>query len=178
MKPIKTLSEDEFAALVQHAARLPDVPPALTRAAIGLWSSAHAMPRSVLARTVLKRVAAVLSFDSLASPGLAVGMRAAQSDTRHLLFSAMGRDIDLRITSADDRFVVAGQILGPDESGVGELSAQSDDGPGPRRASVMMLDTLGEFRIDDVSRGTYVLTLRVGDDEIVLPPIDLGERGA
>ena len=38
--------------------------------------------------------------------------------------------------------------------------------------------TLGEFRLEGMRRGTYVLTLRMGDDEIVLPPIEVGERRA
>ena len=177
MKPIKTLTDDEFATLVQSAARLADPPPELTRGAISLWSSMQKLPSASSAQKVLTRIAAVLSFDSFAAPRLALGMRASSSETRHLLFSAMGRDIDLRISAADDRFVVAGQILGPDGAGVVELTAQTDDGQGPRGASVTTLDSLGEFRIDNVSHGTYILSLHVGDDEIVLPPIDLGKRG-
>ena len=35
---------------------------------------------------------------------------------------------------------------------------------------------MGEFRLEGIRRGTYVLTLRLGEDEIVLPPIDVGEH--
>ena len=57
-----------------------------------------------------------------------------------------------------------------------ELSAEArppvDSGP-PRSVA---LDAMGEFRIEGLESGRYVLTLRVGDDIIVLPPIDVGER--
>jgi hypothetical protein len=123
-------------------------------------------------------VTAVLSFDSWAQPPLALGMRAGVSATRHLLFSAMGRDIDLRISPVADRFALAGQILGPDEVGMIELAAQPDVGSETPYAHVASLDILGEFRLDGVRGGTYRLTLRMGGDEIVLPPIEVGERAS
>ena len=41
MKPVDSLSDDEFAQLVQRAVALPDAPPTLVRAAIGLWPAAR-----------------------------------------------------------------------------------------------------------------------------------------
>ncbi len=43
---------------------------------------------------------------------------------------------------------------------------------------ITQLDALGEFRLDGLERGSYLLTLRVGTDEIVLPPILIGERAS
>ena len=57
-----------------------------------------------------------------------------------------------------------------------ELARASGDGDGAASAQAAALDALGEFRLEGVRRGAYVLTLRLGDDEIVLPPIDVGER--
>jgi hypothetical protein len=176
MKPIHRLSDDEFVHLVQRAVALPDAPSALVRAAIDLWPAAQTSPLKDLAHAALRLVTAVLSFDSWASPGVAVGMRAVASDTRHLLFSAMGRDIDLRISPITDHFALTGQVLGPDETGVIELASQSEDGNKLADARVTELDALGEFRLDFVRGGTYRLTLRVGGDEIVLPPIEVGGR--
>lgn len=175
MKSVDSLSDDEFAHLVQRAVALPEAPPALVRAAIDLWSTAQPATLTAVARSALRLVSAVLSFDSWAIPPTALGMRAGASDTRHLLFSAMGRDVDLRISPAADHYALTGQVLGPDEAGVIELIAQSDNNA-PDQARMAALDALGEFRLDGVRGGTYQLTLRVGDDEIVLPPIVVGER--
>ena len=176
MKPLDLLSEDEFAQLVQRATRLPDAPPALLRAVIGQWDAARPSLLQAVAQAVLKRVAAALTFDSWASGALAFGMRATPSDTRHLLFTAMDRDIDVRITPAAGHFALTGQILGPDESGVVELAAASSDGGETASVQVASLDALGEFRLDGIRRGSYVLTLALGEDQIVLPQIDVGEH--
>lgn len=178
MTPFDKLSDDEFTQLAQRAANLADAPPALVRAAIELWPQRQTASLGEVARSAMRLVTAVLSFDSWARPAVALGMRAAASDTRHLLFSAMGRDIDLRISPVAEHFAISGQILGPDEAGVIELATQSDAGVEGTGAYVTSLDYLGEFRLDAVRVGTYRLTLRMGGDEIVLPPIEVGERSS
>ena len=176
MKPIDSLNDDEFTHLVQRAVALPDAPPFLVRAAIGLWPAAPATALKDVAQAAVRLVAAVLSFDSWARPPVALGLRAVASDTRHLLFSAMGRDIDLRISPAAGHFALTGQILGPDTTGVVELVTQSGDRGGASTARIAPLDDLGEFRLDGVHGGTYRLFLRMGCDEIALPPIEVGLR--
>jgi hypothetical protein len=170
MNPLNPLSDEELAALARRAAELPDAPPALLRKALDLFPPPPASGVADVVSAGLRLVQAVLSFDSWARPAVAMGMRAAGSQTRHLLFSAQGRDIDLRISPAAEHFALSGQILGPDESGVVELLPQSGD---PQLAK---LDKLGEFRLDSVRTGTYQLTLRLGADMIVLPPIEVGGR--
>ena len=174
MKPVDQFSDDEFVQLAQRAAALPDAPPALVRAALGLWPSAPTVSPVDIAAATLRLVRAMLSFDSWASSPLAAGMRATGSATRHLLFSADGRDIDLRISPAAQTYALTGQILGPDETGVIALAAQRDDGSEAPEVRLAVLDELGEFRLDGVVSGTYVMTLRVGNDEILLPPIAVG----
>lgn len=173
MKPLDELSGPEFERLLRDAVQLPDAPPPLVRTAIGLFAARADAPSPL--RTALRRIAAVLSFDSWAAAPLAAGMRALRSPTRHLLFSADGRDIDLRIAAAAPHFVLTGQVLGPDEAGEVELQplAAEDAPDGPALACT--LDALGEFRLADVPAGRYRLTLRLGDDEIVLPPVEIGE---
>jgi hypothetical protein len=171
MKPDDQLTDEDLASLLPRAAAMPDAPDPLIRAAEDL-APRGATPGDV-ARAATRLLAAALRFDSWAGAPLAFGMRALPSDTRHLLFSAMGRDIDLRITPAEAHFALAGQILGPDESGRVELTPQAGQGEGRRTAAI---DELGEFRLDGVHRGTYRVTLRMGGDEIVLPPIEVGER--
>jgi len=172
MRPIDDMSDDEIARLLPGAAGLQDAPQPLVRAAIELWSRQQAAPLKDLAQSAWRVVAAVLSFDSWASTPMALGLRCAGSEVRHLLFSAMGRDIDLRISPQADRYALSGQVFGPDETGVVELCAQAGDAG----KQLTTLDPLGEFRLDDVSGGTYRLTLRVGSDEVVLPPIEVGAR--
>ena len=176
MKPLENLSDDEFVQRVQRAVALPEAPPALVQAAIGLWPQRHGASLKEVVVATRRLVTAVLSFDSWARPAVALGMRGATADTRHLLFSAMGRDVDIRISPAADRYALTGQILGPDETGLVELSTHGADGFKAADARVVSLDDFGEFRLDDVNVGTYRLTVRVGVDEIVLPPIEVGSR--
>ena len=125
-------------------------------------------------RQVLQRVAAALRFDSQGAAGPVPGLRGAVAETRHLLFSAKGRDIDLRVAPVGGAFALSGQVLGPDEGGRIELAAHLRAGsPPPPPTRHASIDMLGEFHLDDISHGTYVLTLQLGRDEIVLPPIEM-----
>jgi hypothetical protein len=172
MKPVDDLSDDELGLLAKAAAALPDAPASWVRAAVQLWPAAHKQRGlGASAGTLLGQVIAVLTLDSWAPATAALAMRALSSEVRHLLFSASGRDIDLRITPQAEGFALAGQVLGPDEAGQVELSSIAEP-PGTRVAE---LDALGEFRLDDVGRGSYRLVLRVGAQEIVLPLIEVGE---
>lgn len=164
MTPLHDLNDDDLVAAARRAVRaLPDAPEAWVQRAIDL------LPVPSLVGTLLRRLQAVLSFDSWAQPAPALGMRSAADDTRHLLFSVEGRDIDLRIVPAGATWALAGQVLGPDEAGTVELAG----GDGARRTP---LDELGEFRIEGLASGRYTLTLRVAGDEILLPALEVGPR--
>lgn len=171
MKPIRDLTEDELAQLVRRAAELPDAPDALIRAAIELLP-AQAMPTLAdVARDAVKRIVATLTFDSWAQPATALGVRGVRAGTRQMLFSAAGRDVDLRTKPSAGAFSISGQVLGPDYFGRIEVSSDTGaDTISPRFAD---LDDLGEFRLDGLPAGTYTLTLRVHDAEIELPAITL-----
>ena len=177
MKPVSELSDDELGALIRRARQeLPSAPLAMQQAAIALWhSSTLASPSAHAARQVWNRIAAVLAFDSWSQPALQHGMRSVASPIRHLLYSARGCDVDLRITPHAEAFSLRGQVLGPDESGVVELSTQRPDSTGEHVVRVTHLNAMGEFRIDGVRQGRYQLTLRVGNDQIALPPFGVGE---
>jgi hypothetical protein len=173
MKPFETLSDAELIAVARRAVRtLADAPEAWQKAAIGLWPAAPSSWAQAAA-AVLRTLQAALAFDSWAKPAPALGMRSTATELRHLLYSVEGRDIDLRVVPAGAEFSMTGQVLGPDEHGVIELASE---GLGSRISHVVALDGLGEFRIDGVRAGPYVLTLRLGQDEIVLPAIEVGER--
>ncbi len=175
MKSIDRLTDAELTDLAARASRLPDAPEGWVDAAIALWKVAPRAAPKPLELKLWTRVAAALSFDSWATPQLALGVRSMAIDNRHLLYSAKGRDIDVRVTLGADRFALTGQILGPDESGEVLLVSHGDHLGAPLLRTTQ-LDALGEFRLDGVDKGTYQLTLRMGPDEIVLPPIQIGER--
>jgi hypothetical protein len=175
-QPTAPLSDEAFSSEMRRALRdLPDAPPALLRAAIGLWTATQPSTAADVARAALRLVQAVLTFDSWSAAAVAPGMRSLRSPTRHLLFSAEGRDVDLRITPAADAFAMNGQILGPDDTGVIELINLD---AGDASAQTASLDAMGEFRLDGLAAGHYVLTLNLGADRIVLPPVQLGAAAA
>ncbi len=185
MKLFETLTDDELHHQLQRAVQaLPDAPLHLQRAAMGLWPEgglAGASSLVALAQAVLTQIAGVLSFDSWAVPAAVAGMRSLRSPTRHLLYSAQGRDIDLRISPspvgsspASKAFAIAGQILGPDETGSVQLTALQDGVTGERQTLLTQLDEMGEFRIEGLVPGSYALTLQLGGDAIVLPPLQVG----
>jgi hypothetical protein len=175
MKSIDCLTDVELTDLAHKASRLQDAPQGWVDAAVALWKVAPRATVKPQAPKLWTRIAAALSFDSWATPQLALGVRSMAADNRHMLYSAKGRDIDVRITAGVDRYALTGQILGPDESGEVVLSSQGD-GPGSHWSRTTQLDALGEFRLDGVDKGTYLLTLRTGVDEIVLPAFVIGGR--
>jgi hypothetical protein len=173
MKPLHQLNDADLGQALQRAAHeLPSAPLAWQQAALALFQAGAAAPLRDTAAALGRLVRAVLSFDSWAAPAVAAGMRSVRSPTRHLLYSAEGRDIDLRISLMAERFSLSGQVLGPDETGRIELTPLQEDGRTPHEGR---LDALGEFRIDDVPAGLYRLTLHVGDTPIVVQPLEVGE---
>lgn len=185
MKPLPQLSDDEFTALVQRAVALPDAPPHLVQGAIAAWQASPLAAARLpgwgeLARQAVaalrQQVVATLRFDSWAGAPLAAGLRGMRSDTRQLLFSAEGRDVDLRITATGECFALAGQVLGPDESGSVELSPVAASSAAPLEATRQAaLDDMGEFHLADLAAGRYQLVLHAGDKDIVLPAIQVGQ---
>lgn len=161
MKSPAELTDDDLLALAARAAALPDAPRHRIAAAMAMWQQRP--------QPLLRRILALLTFDSAATPPLALGMRAATgpAGVRHLLFSAEGRDVDLRIHAEGAAWVLQGQILGPDESGTVEL----DSPGGGHRAD---LDDLGAFRFDALPAGDYALTLRTAQALVELPTITVG----
>lgn len=181
MPAIPTTDPDDDASFIrrmrQAVAALPDVPPALERRALSAFPATSALgafadAAQALAHGLLRQVAARLTFDSWSAGAVPAGMRSLRAPTRHLLFSAEGRDIDLRIAPAEPGFALAGQILGPDETGTVLLQRLDTSDAPPWQAA---LDDLGEFRIEGLAPGHYQLTLQLAGDEIVLPRLDVGE---
>ncbi len=166
--------DDTLADALRRSRVLEDAPEALIQRAMGVFQP-RAAARS--GASLLQRLGAVLSFDSAAgvneAGGLALGLRAAAEpgDTRQLLFTSEGRDIDLRISPGADglHWDIRGQVLGPDGGGMAELMA-----------GTICLQTawneLAEFGFEQVPAGDCSLVLRSADWELVLPSFQTAER--
>jgi hypothetical protein len=159
-------ADAELASALHRSRVLADAPESLIQRALGLWQ-----PRTppLQAATPLaglrRRLSALLDFDS-ATP-TAAGLRSGGDGMRQLLFSAEGRDVDLRISApGGTRCRLSGQILGPDEAGVallvcGEFQAET------------AWNELSEFSFDGVPPGRCSITLRSAEWELVLPDVDV-----
>lgn len=173
-----TPEPDEDAALSQSlraSRQLHDAPETVIQRALQIFQT-RAAPLATAAAAapasgLLKRLAATLSFDSAGLSAVAAGLRATASSsaaTRQLLYATEGRDVDLRLTTTDDgaSFVVSGQVLGPDVSGVAVLSWAGGE-------ATAAWNELAEFRFDPVGPGLCQLTLRADGWELLLPPLHL-----
>jgi hypothetical protein len=159
-------TDAELEAALRRSRVLEDAPEHLIQKALDLWqprTAGRAAPGGGLRR----RLAALLSFDSAGLTPQAAGLRSAGDDTRQMLFSAEGRDVDLRIGPMSGAgWQVGGQILGPDETGTVELSCGDFHAETP-------WNELSEFRFDAVPAGTCRLTLRSADWELELPGLQI-----
>lgn len=165
------LSDDgEFERLVARALASPSAPAAWQRAAEGLWPAGAAAAAPGLLGQARQRLQALLSFDSWAPAPGRLAVRSLPGATRHLVFSAQGRDVDLRISPAAESFSLSGQVLGPDDAGEIELAGLAAEGP----AFATALNDLGEFRLDHVPAGRYRLTLKLAGDDVVVEPLEFG----
>lgn len=182
--PAADPDDDETLAAALRASRvLQDAPEALVQRAIGLWQAPAAVPASAAAGTsgpvaALRRLVATLVFDSLDHGALAAGRRSAATlghlAARQLLFSTEGRDIDLRLTPLDGgtRWVLSGQVLGPELSGSAELRLppRSAEAPADINASttaapaqVVAWNELAEFEFAPIGAGPCSLVLSAAD---------------
>jgi hypothetical protein len=153
----------ELDAALRRSRVLEDAPEPVIQRVLDLWQR-PASP--AVAPGPLRRLVAALSFDSAGLTPGAVGLRGGSS-TRQLLFSADGRDIDLRIEAgAGATWQLSGQILGPDEAGTVALRC------GSHQAQAAW-NELSEFRFEGLPAGMCQLTLRTADWELVLPELQI-----
>ena len=162
MKTARDLTDEEIARLLRDESRQSDAPEHVIRRALGVYRRrAEAQP------ALLERIVAMLTFDSAASSPLAMGVRGTAAPARQLLFSAEGRDIDLRIApGAGSEFELSGQVLGPDLGGTISL-----EGAGGQWTT--QLNELAEFSFEAVPAGHYTLTLQLQGAIVVLPALPL-----
>jgi len=163
--------DDSLIQTLRRAMRDPEPPSHVVAAAIGVWKE---RPATATVLDHLIRIMAELVFDSHLQSPAAMGLRSAVADVRvrHLLFSAEGRDVDIRVIAdpsvTPQRWTMGGQVLGPDSSGT--ITAAREDG----ESQSAPLDAMGEFSVGGLAAGRYVVTVVCGSAAIVLPAIDIG----
>lgn len=158
----------ELETALLRSRTLMDAPEAVIQRALDLWQTRT--PASTGAAEpafggLRRRLAALLDFDSaVAAPA---ALRSGGDGMRQLLFTAEGRDVDLRVAAPDGTGCrISGQILGPDEAGVALLSC------GSYQAETAWSE-LSEFSFDGVPAGTCRITLRSADWELELPDVEI-----
>jgi len=139
-----------------------DAPRDVQSAAINIFRQRSQSPE----RSLLHRLIATLTFDSQTAVP-AFGFRSGQSESRQLLYSAEGNDIDLRITVQNDQCLLAGQVLMSDCVG-GRVELE-----GPAGYGAADLNELCEFTLPAVPPGNYQLRLRMADVEVEIPRLEL-----
>jgi hypothetical protein len=138
-----------------------DAPRDLLAYAKGLFSV-----RASSDRSILRRIVAALTFDSLtASPEF--GVRSSETSTRQLIYSAEDGDLDLRLTPQGDRWLVMGQLLSPNCS-EGHVEIKSESA-----SASAALNEFCEFVLPPVAAGRYSLILRLPHLEIEVPRLDI-----
>lgn len=144
-----------------------DAPSYLVARAVDLYEPRAASTANGATKTsAVRRVLAALSFDSMQLTP-AYGVRSGQAATRQLLYSAGGSDLDLRLMPKDEKWAIAGQVLGHCAGGQVELQNAAGD------ETAAMLNDLCEFTLPPVPAGNYRLRLRFNDMEIEIPELQL-----
>lgn len=123
-------------------------------------------------RSLVRRVLAALSFDSLASPTPAFGIRAGQgaATARQLLYSAGENELDVRVAqgAGGDSWIVSGQVLGSCRGG--EVALETAAG---EVAATVPLNDVCEFLLPAVASGRYTLRVRMTDAELEVDGLEL-----
>jgi hypothetical protein len=122
----------------------------------------------------LRRVIAVLQFDSLRTPQ-AYGVRhgAIGPEVRQVLYNADTYDLDLRIAPHDGgSWQISGQVLGPDDEDTIVATVELSSTTPP--TSVPCND-FGEFVLPPVPAGRYRLTVRLPDRAITIDSLEVGQ---
>jgi hypothetical protein len=166
--------DERLAQALRDSRGLEDAPEPWVLRAIDLFNTQpRRAPRA--ARAGLPRLLAALRFDSLGASPLAFGRRSTATEQRQLLYTLEACDVDLRVAAAeghDDRFVVSGQLLGPDSQGVvfaqaaGAVAGAAAD---QAHLASAALNEFGEFRLPPLGVGEWRLTLELADKTIELP---------
>ncbi len=117
-------------------------------------------------KSLVQKVLAVLQMDL--SPNKAVFGERSASAVRQMLFSAGDNSVDLRITKANKGFTITGQILGADFAGA-EIKLTSSN-----KSFTSQTNELSEFKLENISKDKYTLSLNIQHREIFIENIEIG----
>jgi hypothetical protein len=183
MKLPHKLDDEAFDALLREAASLDDAPPALLHKVYALAKAPQTAPMQTLAATasafgksITKTLQAALTFDSWTTSPAALGLRSTTMETRQMMFSAPGRDFDVRVTPKGESFVLGGQILGDFGAGSISLSIDTHLRDQPTTTYGLPLDELGSFRIASLPPGLARLMFTLDEETITLPAFEIRKR--
>jgi hypothetical protein len=168
--PDAPLGDNRLESLLRDSRRLDDAPEALIQRAIGVWQP-RSLARPAAAPTAagaLRRLVAVLAFDSAGAAPTALGLRSTGLAARQLLFTAEGHDVDLRLEPLPGGlWKLSGQWLGPEGRGSAELW------PTAGTPQQVAWSALCEFAFEPVAEGRCRLLLRTEGWEIDIPELTL-----
>ena len=116
--------------------------------------------------SLLQRVVAALTFDSFTNAP-AFGLRSATTSGRQLVYSTETADIDLRVAAEDEKWTLAGQILGSGCAN-GYVKLEGSD-----FSAAAELNDLCEFSFQFVPDGDYKLVVSMPDLVIETPQLEL-----
>ena len=117
--------------------------------------------------SLLRLIVASLTFDSLTNAP-AFGLRSQTTAGRQLIYSTETADIDVRVSPENDQWQIAGQLLGEDCPG-GDVELEGDD-----FSAFAELNELCEFSFGSVPAGAYKISIRLPDQLIQTPRLELG----
>jgi hypothetical protein len=115
---------------------------------------------------VRQRRPAALHFDSWRT-GPPSGVRGGTRRARQLLFNAEEFAVDIQISQFGEEWAVAGQVLGPEQSGQVTLHDASSTLHG-------VLNELSEFKLSPVSPGTYTLIVQMSTVDVEISGLEVG----
>ena len=144
-----------------------EAPPELVASTIKLFRplAASAAP------SLVERLVAVLKFDS-AWMTPAHGVRSGQAADRQVLFNVNEYDLDLRIASGDQGWVISGQAFGPECAG-GRIELEGHSGVARAELSDQC-----EFNLPPVPAGSYTFRLLLTGTVVEIPELELRADGA
>ncbi len=140
-----------------------DAPQDAIRWSKNIFLSRAAAPQ----KSLVSRVLAVLRMD-LSPNRAAFGERSASaSQARQMLFQAGEVSVDLRIKKGENGLSVSGQILGANFANCAVTLSTTEN------SFEIKANELSEFAFTEIAEGIYNLSLKNGEQEIVLENLDL-----
>jgi hypothetical protein len=125
-----------------------------------------------LAQQILRRVSALLTFDSADQPALA-GLRSLQTRARQVIYDCalMEIAINVRPSRRSDLLDINGQVFPRALATASELVVHLSRGD--LLADIALTNEFGEFSFTALSPGVHTLTLIAGDSQVEIEAIEV-----